>query len=95
MKRELTMEQLEHIAYFAPAEAMAQGYDLTNEGERNSFLRHVEGSARQYFMKQNVWPFIQLHATLADGNILSVRAVAYWRDQTLEIKQWSIPLEGS
>lgn len=88
---ELTTEQLEGIAYFASAEAASQGYDLTNEGEARSFLNHVEGSARQYFMKQGVWPFFQLRAGPEIGETFLVRAMICHQGNEAELACWDIP----
>jgi len=93
----LSDENLQGIAYFAAAEAHSQGYDLSTEQERAQFYRHLQGSARQYFLKEGVERYYRLAtpdpADPIEGSFI-VRAVALEKTGADKetLGQWEIPL---
>lgn len=57
---EMDLNELKQAAWFAAAEAFAQGYAFPDEAVH--FRNHLEGSGRQYLMARGVHPFIQMRA---------------------------------
>lgn len=86
----INMALLEQTAWFAAAEAHAQGYDM--ETERAQFLRHIENTARQYFIKEGVDPFLAMVAEPSNepGVLASVAAVLRFRGRETELGRWPI-----
>jgi hypothetical protein len=90
----LPLTEIEAAAYFAAAEAAGQGYDLSSPEEWAGFLRHVEGTARQYFIARGVDMRLGLRVQGRDdplGDTFLVRAVTIKRGQDTEIARWDIP----
>lgn len=89
------MIDLEGIAYFASAEAASQGYDLTSEQERMSFFRHIEGSARQYFMAHKVdreYALVAPDPKAGIGETFTVRILKMkYGEPVEEAGAWNIP----
>lgn len=89
MSQTIPKADLEQLAWFAAAEAKAQGYQLPDE--EGAFLRHIEGTGRQWFMREGLHPVLQFRALPgSDGALARVCVVVCHRGTEALVGQWDI-----
>jgi hypothetical protein len=87
---EMPLDDLKQAAWFAAAEAFAQGYTLPDEAAH--FRNHLEGSGRQYLMARGVHPHIQMRAEACDEGVACVVMYAVRLGKGIELAREVIRL---